>query len=186
MKKAFTLIELLVVIAIIGVLTAITLAQFQVVKARARDAKRISDISQIQLAIQQYFDRCNQYPSAIGTGVNSTINLASNVGCPYDTSGNRITLNAFMGQVPTAPSETVDNSNPYTYRYLVHSTGGINDDYYLVARLEQPNKALDGDIDGTIPSSTSGWTGWSLSGSFGQINGNDNETTGYMYVVRSR
>ena len=185
MKKAFTLIELLVVIAIIGVLTSIVLAQFSTVRARARDAKRVSDISQIQLAIQQYFDRCNQYPSSTGVGLNATINIASNVGCPFDPNGIRVSLASFLNQLPTPPSEVVDNSNPYSYRYVVHNTGGINDDYYLAARLEQRNKALDDDIDTPIPSGrATGWTGW-YSGNLQTIITSD-AAEPYIYAVRSR
>ena len=57
-SRAFTLIELMVVIAIIGILTAVAVANFSSTKARSRDAKRISDLSQLQLAIGGYFDRC--------------------------------------------------------------------------------------------------------------------------------
>ena len=64
-KKGFTLIELLVVIAIIAILTAIVTANFATSKAKARDAKRISDIAQIQLALEMVFDRCNVYPPDI-------------------------------------------------------------------------------------------------------------------------
>ncbi len=64
-KRGFTLIELLVVVAIIGILTAIISANFAQAKAKARDAKRISDLSQIQLALELAFDKCQVYPSAL-------------------------------------------------------------------------------------------------------------------------
>ncbi len=64
-KKGFTLIELLVVIAIIAILTAIVTANFTQAKAKSRDAKRISDIAQIQLTLEMAFDRCNAYPADI-------------------------------------------------------------------------------------------------------------------------
>lgn len=186
MKKAFTLIELLVVVAIISVLTAVVLTQFGTVRARARDAKRVSDIAQLQLAIQQYFDRCNQYPNATpsGTGPDRVLDINStSSSCPTG-----VTMANFLNQLPTPPSGITDTSgtNPYTYRYIVHSNAaGINDDYYLVARLEQLNKALDDDIDGTIPASTAGWRGWSLTGTFSTINANDTADS-YLYAVRSR
>jgi len=189
MKKAFTLIELLVVIAIIGVLTSIVLTQFSTVRARARDAKRVSDISNIQLAIQQYFDRCNQYPNATASGPSSRIDINSSVGCPYNVNGTRISLQAYLNQVPNPPSEIVDNSNPYTYRYVVHNTGGVNDDYYLVARLEQRNKALDDDIDTPVPTGTvapgaAGWSGW-RNGAATTMSTTDTDPY-YIYAVRSR
>lgn len=55
-KKGFTLIELLVVIAIIGVLASVVLASLNSARKKSRDARRIADIKQIQLALELYFD----------------------------------------------------------------------------------------------------------------------------------
>jgi general secretion pathway protein G len=64
-KNGFTLIELLVVLAIIAILTAIVTTNFTTSKSKARDAKRVSDIAQIQLALEMVFDKCNAYPEGI-------------------------------------------------------------------------------------------------------------------------
>ncbi len=61
-QKAFTLIEVLVVISIIGILSAIIYASFNGAKQRSRDQKRVSDISSIQLALEQYFNIYRTYP----------------------------------------------------------------------------------------------------------------------------
>jgi prepilin-type N-terminal cleavage/methylation domain-containing protein len=63
-KKGFTLVELMVVIAIIGILSAVVFVNISSSRSKARDAKRISDIAQIQLALEQYFDRCGVYPES--------------------------------------------------------------------------------------------------------------------------
>ncbi|MEX0933701.1 MAG: type II secretion system protein [Candidatus Paceibacterota bacterium] len=64
-QKGFTLIELLVVIAIIGILSSVVLASLNTAREKARDARRIADIKQIQVALEFYFDENNTYPLAI-------------------------------------------------------------------------------------------------------------------------
>ncbi|MDO8500174.1 MAG: prepilin-type N-terminal cleavage/methylation domain-containing protein [bacterium] len=66
-KKGFTLIELLVVIAIIGVLASIVLASLNSARKKSRDARRIADIKQIQLALELSFDANQAYPADIAT-----------------------------------------------------------------------------------------------------------------------
>jgi type IV pilus assembly protein PilA len=66
-KKGFTLIELIVVIGILGLLatTAMALlnpiAQFQ----KANDAKRKADLSQIQKALESYYQDNQSYPDSL-------------------------------------------------------------------------------------------------------------------------
>lgn len=66
-KRGFTLIELLVVIAIIGVLASIVLASLNSARRKSRDARRIADIKQIQLALELSFDANSAYPDALST-----------------------------------------------------------------------------------------------------------------------
>lgn len=56
MTKGFTLIELLVVISIIGLLASIVVVSMSGVRQSGRDARGISDLKQIQTAIELTYD----------------------------------------------------------------------------------------------------------------------------------
>lgn len=84
-KKGFTLIELLVVVAIIGLLSTLSIVALNTARAKARDARRVSDIKQIQTALELYYNDVASYPS-------STAALVP----------------AYMGIVPTNPTPVND------------------------------------------------------------------------------
>ena len=133
-KKGFTLIELLVVIAIIGILSSVVLASLNSARAKSRDARRVSDLKQLQLAFELYFDSCRQYP-AEGTG-NTLPALTAATGCPSGT-----TLGTFLQAVPTPPN----TGEIYNYS-LINTT-----DYVLRADLEDlGHVSLGNDVDGTV------------------------------------
>ena len=62
-QTGYTLLELLVTIAIIGLLSTITIRSLSKARARARDAKRIADITQIRNVLELYRAENNEeYP----------------------------------------------------------------------------------------------------------------------------
>ncbi len=132
-KRGFTLIELLVVIAIIGLLSAVVLASLTTAQQKGRDARRLSDIKQIQLALELYYDANQSYPTDI---------YAANVLAP--------------GYIATMPHDPSSNL-PYAYVGLTgYASGSVCGSYHLGARLEQSGStALSSDFDGS-PNGTYG------------------------------
>ena len=61
-RHAFTLIELLVVIAIIAILASIALLSLAPAQKAGRDARRISDLRQVQTALELYYAKNGNYP----------------------------------------------------------------------------------------------------------------------------
>ncbi len=68
LHKGFTLIELLATIAIVGILASSVLAAVGNSRAKARDAKRIAGISEIQKSLEIYYDAFQTYPSSTPSG----------------------------------------------------------------------------------------------------------------------
>lgn len=130
-KRGFTLIELLVVIAIIGILSAVVLASLNSAREKSRDARRISDVKQLQLALELYFDASTTYP--VGTDLQ-----------PVVASG-------YIATLPKDPS----TGNGYTYQAMDSGGSACSSspcvDYVLGANLEDNgHTVLGSDIDGTV------------------------------------
>lgn len=82
-RSGFTLVELIVVIAIIGLLASILTTWLNDTRKKSRDARRIADLKQIQLATQLYFDKNAGYPSTLSLLVPTFI-----AAIPKDPVGN--------------------------------------------------------------------------------------------------
>jgi prepilin-type N-terminal cleavage/methylation domain-containing protein len=133
--RAFTLIELLVVIAIIAILTGIILTSLTGSKAKGRDAQRVSDIGQIQLALELYFDRCHQYPIPSSGKINPTV-LNEGIATCVDSSSNQIPLSTYISVIPQSPAGGSVSAGYYDYVANSSQT-----DYILHTSLESSNNA---------------------------------------------
>ena len=121
--RGFTLIELLVVIAIIGVLSSVVLASLNTAREKARNAKRVSDLHQVQTALELYAsDHGGTYPNVNGW-IGTTPSCYSNPGTPNG---------AIPGLAPTYIPAVPEDPKPtlpyYCYLYLSNGT-----DYKVLA-----------------------------------------------------
>jgi type II secretion system protein G len=106
-KRGFTLIELLVVISIISLLASVVLAALNSARAKARDARRISDLIQIRTALNLYAsDNNGNYPP---TNYASTL-----VGSTNGWDIFQILLAPYIKNLPADPT----NNGAYHYTYI--------------------------------------------------------------------
>jgi type II secretion system protein G len=100
MKRAFTLIELLVVIAIIGLLSSIVLASLTSARSKANDSKRVTDLREVQKALEGYAnDNGGSYPNTGGSW-RSECSAAGSYAPQNVASG---LVPAYISQFPTDP-----------------------------------------------------------------------------------
>jgi len=122
-QSAFTLIELLVVISIIGILSTLSVVALNNARSKARDARRLSDIKQINLALELYYNETGVYPPASGTLDANIAGLClSDIGIS-STCGTLV----YLQKIPGDPL----NNRDYQYRQL---SSGLS--YRLFAQLE--------------------------------------------------
>lgn len=73
-NRGFTLLELLVVLSIMAILVTLGISSFTTAQKKSRDAKRKSDIKEVQGALEQYYSICGyQYPTPASTYFTSVI-----------------------------------------------------------------------------------------------------------------
>ena len=125
----FTLIELLVVIAIIGILSSVVFASLNNAKQKSRDTKRISDIKQLQIALEFFYDANSEYPDDIDAA--SLVTPGYIVSIPLDPRG-----------------------VPYYYDNITNTNAecdiasGVCTKYHIGADLEDTNHSVkDSDTD---------------------------------------
>jgi type II secretion system protein G len=131
MKKqaGFTLMELIVVMAILGLLATVGLASFRSSQLKSRDAKRKSDLEQVQRALEMYHNDYGGYPQSNNSG---QIMISS---APISWRGGEMkdSKTLYMKELPGDPS----GSPQYCYQYVTDPSTG----YQLYAKLENSQDA---------------------------------------------
>ena len=125
-SAGFTLIELLVVLAILAILAGIGLSTFRTSQVKSRDARRKSDLEQVQRALEAYMNDHNVYPNSLDGKifVSSPLVWENRVEFKDDKG------TVYMKQMPQDPT-----GNPqYCYNAVPSPTPATS--YQLYAKLE--------------------------------------------------
>ena len=140
--RGFTLIEILVAISIIGIIFGVIISSVTIIQKNSRDAKRRSDLRNIQSTLQQYYSDQQFYPSSIDLGAAASI--TSGTGNPVPPASAK----TYMSIVPKDPS----SGNNYCYRAYVDNSaaatcnnGATKCQYYVLCSQLENGSA--GDVD---------------------------------------
>jgi type II secretory pathway pseudopilin PulG len=109
----------------VAVLTAVIITNLYSSRGKARDAKRISDIAQIQLALEQYFNKNSSYPAS-DSGLTPAV----------------LVTDGYISVLPTDPTSKAK------YIYVTNASFPYYD-YVLKATLEYINSATADALNST-------------------------------------
>jgi len=146
-RKGFTLVELIIVMAVIGILASSVLVSFSAAQKAGRDARRITDLQQVQHALQLFYGKCSHFlgvPNCTGaqvpcgsnptTGLGNSCSLSSNeLNQLGPTNWQRLDLylstshigvssipyDPFDSKIPNPGQQTSASVDYFRYRYFV-------------------------------------------------------------------
>lgn len=132
-RAAFTLVEILIVIAIIALLAALLFPAFSRARESARQTTCVTNLHQISIAVQQYFQDERRYPDSLvdllpegakyddGTGTNTAVipvnvsgylkNGSDGLLCPNDDLDNTTPRSSY-GSLKKFPNTPVASASP--------------------------------------------------------------------------
>jgi type II secretory pathway pseudopilin PulG len=116
-NSGFTIVELLIIIVVVAILAAIVLVAYGGMQARAKDAKRQTDIDQLAKLLEIYYVENGSYPPFSLPG-NIGINVESwrEVNMPNAKDGILIPPDA-------ASASLVNSTTPTKSQYGYHNAG---------------------------------------------------------------
>lgn len=132
--RGFTLIELLVVVALVGLLAASLLASMSSVRARTRDAQRLSDLRQIQTALENHRAGRGFYPVTTNDGGHGWWGQCHSDWGEHGTTGANGYIPGlaptYMPVLPLDPRRAPNPNNCYVYRsdgtdYMIIAYGTV-------------------------------------------------------------
>lgn len=143
-NKGFTIIELLVVVSMIGLLSSVIVASVSPARAKARDAKRVAEVRQLDLAVNMYkADHDNAVPnlakvSGGGCGYDKTNNFSNCIARSGDNASGSA-WSEFMNEISPYMKTLPSSLNGIDYVYIAPAAMGVGADassYQVSTRLE--------------------------------------------------
>lgn len=138
MRKGFTLVEILMTTTIIGLLSVAGMTSYSLVRSKARDARRVSDVRTLYNAIELYFEQHGSYPSSPSGGLvlgSEEAKMVSDAGITPN-GGERGTI-----YLQNVPFNVLPHGLPYHYRSK-HRDGALCEkgceSYEFTFALEYP------------------------------------------------
>jgi general secretion pathway protein G len=131
-RKGFTLIEILIVVAIIAILASVVLVGLGPTQQAGRDARRISDLNEVQNGLELYYNQCGYYPGSA--------EATSPCGAFAQISTWAALTTSLKGTTPIGIS-TVP-SDPSANKKYQYGTSAIGDVYVLEATLENVGNSV--------------------------------------------
>jgi prepilin-type N-terminal cleavage/methylation domain-containing protein len=110
-KAGFTILEVLVVTAAIAIIAGIVFASFEGIKEKNRDARRMSDVTQIQKALSLYMIDFKTFPVPSNPFQEVVLTGEDEISLALEASGNIV-------EVPHDPQHPIR-----TYRYWTNQNG---------------------------------------------------------------
>ena len=155
-KAGFTLIELLVVVAIISLLSSIVFARLNSARAKARDTRRISDLHQISIALEMFYDQQGRYPvnpggtywDAFSPNTSHTQYFSNCLELGNNCGFTPTSYQPVMSKVPLSPSDDPNASNGFNNHYFTGVEHRGPQCYILGTKLETNSSVLNSDADG--------------------------------------
>lgn len=173
-SRGFTLMELLVVMVLLGILVALGLTNFRGSQAKSRDSRRKSELRQIALTMETYFNDKGKYPDDDGAGHIMACAPDDVTKCDWGTEWKDSKGTVYMIMLP---------ADPGNYVYYYDALGATNGSYQLYARLEN---TLDSDVTKDGSGNPEAYTGLSCGAklcNYGIASTNINAGTGRTLAV---
>jgi len=135
-KKIVDVIEISIIVLIVIILTIISILAFMSSRARANDARVVSDVRQIQSALALYRHDFDAYPDAESFIAGKPLAAGENV---------------YMGIIPEPPSSKSNCVGSYVYTYTAHTSTEELSYYTLEYCLGSETAGISGGINTATP-----------------------------------